>query len=147
MRGSTVWARTAIGTAVLAVLLGMWVAIYLTWPEDQSRSAGPDDCGPVTPAEQLSLRWLAQLRADGGLPISGIAVGECDSGVRSATTASVEVGRSETVHDFFAERYDCDLEQGCTVADGGSRFRVQQLFTDEHGWRLTARAEPGPGTS
>ncbi len=62
--------------------------------------------------------------------------------MRGPVTALVEVGRSELVQDFFAERYDCDVQHTCPLTEDGSAFWVGLGFTDEHGWRLTVWAQP-----
>jgi hypothetical protein len=129
-------------------------AVHLSRPQPVADPAA--ECGPVSAGDQLSLQWLTRTRADSKLPISDISLGDCASGTRTAVTASVEVGRSEAVQQFFIDRYHCDVKRSCSVSadtadvaapptpdPAGSRtpaLLLRMPFIAGKGWRLTVTA-------
>lgn len=136
----------AMAVAILAAVLMLAEAVHLSRQQDAAEVAA-DDCGEVSPGDQLALLWLARIRQDDGIPLMDISLGRCDAGARAAVTALVEVGRSESVQGFFTERYHCDVKRSCTVAADAAVFAVRLAFATESGWRLTVWPAAAPTAS
>jgi hypothetical protein len=134
MTSSRLRAGVALALALLVVGLMLGWAAHLAHRND---AAAVSDCGPVSSEDQLALLWLARIRKDEGVPLTGISLGDCVSGARGGVTAFVEVGRSEEVQDFFTDGYHCDVTRSCAAGTDGAEFLVDLDFSSQDGWRLT----------
>jgi hypothetical protein len=131
-----------VGGLLIAVLLALWAAIYLSL-RARPVAAAPTGCATISAGDQRSLLWLMQLRRDHGMPLAEISVRPCVDGTHSGAMAFVDVGRSPLVQEFFADEHDCDVRSSCWITTDGGPLMVRLSFVSGDGWYVIVRPEGG----